>query len=102
MFTLTKNHYLCRLTPYLIIGNIQKAKLRKQIITGNTYKLVNPSFENKFYIVHPSAKCPNKLQATFFYNDVPWSDIIRDNMEQIIDEMVSMGFYTITEEAIIV
>jgi hypothetical protein len=101
---LSKTASLCRLMPYLLVCNIRTNNLRKQIeqkitLSCNTFKLINSNQSNKFYIISPSAKQQGKLQATFFYNNIPYSDMIHDTYEQIIIEMSNDGYTTI-EEAI--
>lgn len=95
---ISPNATLCRLMSCVVVSNHTQAKLYKQLHPNGAYKLVNPRSElNKYYIVHPSAKEPNKMQATLFCNDVPYMDIIRDNMQTIAFEMVISGYTDITQ-----
>lgn len=93
-----KRYRLCRLSSYWFMFLYHRQKLLEIWRPQRTLKLVRNSPDDQNWVmVHPSAKCPGLIQATFFIRQEPISDILRENFSDIADELVHEGYTKVVD-----
>ena len=86
MLKLSKHNELNPFDNYSTLQHIDNIRINKLLskINNRTCLLAD---SNNTYIIHPSSKQVNKIQCSIFYNNIPMSDMTRDNYKQIIKDI---------------